>query len=325
MATIEFINRKNKTYEAMKRVINYITRSDKTEEDLVYGNLCNKDNAYDDFVQLKQMYGKEKGRQYIHFVQSFSPDEDITPELANEIARRLISHPVFDGFQVLIATHTDTPHIHTHFVINTVNSETGEKWHKSKYDLQAIKDYSDELCREYGLNVINNENKEKGHQSSGEYRSKQKGTSWKYELFLAVTACMKTATSREEFINKMNELGYQVIWKDDKTYVTFITPDGKKCRNKKLYPPERFTKENMEKVFEENRKRLDRIQSEKRWNMLVEAIYLFGSNTRKNNRSSKYPLSKLEGEALKEYMLLHDNEGEIDWSEENENEADFEL
>ena len=45
MATIEFINRKNKTYEAMKRVINYITRLDKTEEDLIYGNLCNKDNA----------------------------------------------------------------------------------------------------------------------------------------------------------------------------------------------------------------------------------------------------------------------------------------
>ena len=67
MATIEFINRKNKTYEAMKRVINYITRSDKTEEDLVYGNLCNKDNAYDDFVQLKQMYGKEKIQRGIWF------------------------------------------------------------------------------------------------------------------------------------------------------------------------------------------------------------------------------------------------------------------
>ena len=58
MATIEFINRKNKTYEAMKRVINYITRSDKTEEDLIYSNLCGKETAYDDFVQVKQMYDK---------------------------------------------------------------------------------------------------------------------------------------------------------------------------------------------------------------------------------------------------------------------------
>ena len=325
MATIEFINRKNKTYGAMKRVINYITRPDKTEDNLIYGELCNKNTAYEDFVQVKQMYGKEKGRQYIHFVQSFSPDEDITPEIANEIAQKLISHPAFKGFQVLIATHTDTPHIHTHFVINSVNSETGLKWQLSAEELQSIKDYSDELCREYGLNVIDNDKKEKGHRSGGEYRSKQKGMSWKYEIFLAVTACMKTATSREDFIYKMNELGYQVVWNDNKTYITFISPDGKKCRNKKLYPPERFMKENMEKVFEENRKRLDIAESQKRWNMLVEAIYLFGSNIRKNNTNGKFPLTKLEGEALKEYMMLHDNEGEIDWSEDFENEADFEL
>ena len=104
-----------------------------------------------------------------------------------------------------------------------------------------------------------------------------------------------------------------------------ISPDGKKCRNKKLYPPERFTKENMEKVFEENRKRLDKAESQKRWNVLVEAIYLFGNNARKNNTNGKFPLTKLEGEALKEYMMLHDNEGEIDWSEDFENEADFVL
>lgn len=309
----------------MKRVINYITRPDKTEENLVYANLCGKDTAYDDFVQVKQMYGKENGRQYIHFVQSFSPDEDITPELANEIAQRLLSHPAFSGFQILIATHTDTPHIHTHFVINSVNSETGLKWQLSPEELQNIKDYSDELCLEYGLNVINNDKREKGHQKSGEYRSKQKGTSWKYEIFLAVTACMKTATSREDFINKMSELGYKVIWDDNKTYITFISPEGKKCRNKKLYPPERFTKENMEKVFEANKKYLNKLESQRRWNMFVGAVYLFCSNSQKNNISGKYPLTKLEGEALKEYMLLHDNEGEIDWTGDFENEADFEL
>lgn len=325
MAAIEFINRKNKTYSAMKRVINYVTRPDKTDENLIYTHLCDKDTTYDDFVQVKQMYGKEIGRQYIHFVQSFSPDEDITPETANEIAQRLTTHPAFKGFQILIATHTDTPHIHTHFVINSVNSETGLKWQLSPEELQSIKDYSDELCREYGLNVINNDKKEKGHQTGGEYRSKQKGTSWKYEIFLAVTACMKTATSREDFINKMNELGYEVIWDENRTYVTFISPEGKKCRNKKLYPPERFTKENMEKVFEANKKYLDKIESKRRWDMFVEAVYLFCSNSQRNNTSGKYPLTKLEGEALKEYMLLHDNEGEIDWTDDLENEADFEL
>ena len=59
MAAIEFINRKNKTYGALRRVINYITRSDKTEDSLIYGELCNKSTAYEDFIQVKQMYGKE--------------------------------------------------------------------------------------------------------------------------------------------------------------------------------------------------------------------------------------------------------------------------
>ena len=321
MATIEFINRKNKTYKSLKRVINYIMRADKTKDDLIYNVLCEKETAYRDFIQVKKEFGKEDGRQYIHFVQSFSPDDKITPELANEIARRLIEHPQFKGFQIIMATHTDTPHIHTHFVINTVNAETGVKWHKSKEDLQEIKDFSDELCREYGLNVIDNDKKQKGHRSGGEYRSKENGNSWKYELFLAVTAAMKTAVSRDDFIKKMKDLGYQVKWEDDKKYITFITPEGRKCRNKKLYPPERFTKENMERVFEQNRKRLSEIQRKEKWDFLMNAIYvLTTSPDRRYNHNM--PMTSLEGEALKEYMLLHENKGEIDW--ENE-ETDFEL
>ena len=321
MATIEFINRKNKTYQAMKRVINYILREDKTRKDLTYAERCYVDTAYDDFVQVKQMFGKETGRQYVHFVQSFSPEENITPELANEVARRLISHPIFEGFQILIATHIDTPHIHTHFIINTVNEDTGIKWHKSKEDLQALKDFSDELCREYGLTVIDNDKKTKGHKKGGEYRSEKKERSWKHELFLAVTECMKTAISRKDFIEKMNILGYSVVWEDDRKYITFITPDGKKCRNRKLYPPERFTKENLEKTFERNRRTLTQKQRDEKWNAFTYALYMLSGNT-KNNEKHKYPISALEGEALKEYMLLHENEGEIDW--END-EYDFEL
>lgn len=323
MATIEFINRKNKTYGGMKRVLKYIARSDKTTEHLIYSIFCDKDTAYEDFIQVKKLFGKESGRLYIHFIQSFSPDENITPETANEIARRLLSHPIFKGFQIVMATHTDTPHIHTHFIINSVNAETGRKWHISSQDLQSLKDFSDELCREYGLSVIDNEKKEKGHKSSGEYRSQRRGESWKYELFLAVTSCLRTAVSREDFIDKMNALGYQVIWRDNRTYVTFITPDGKKCRNRKLYPPERFTKENMEKCFEQNKKYLDEKQRQQKWNFLISTLYLFHTSPR-NGAKNKYPLTCLEGEALKEYMLLHDNKGEIDWSDDK-GEEDFEL
>lgn len=322
MATIEFINRKNKTYKALSRVINYILRPDKTNDNLIFGVNCDKDTAYKDFVQVKQLYEKETGRQYIHFVQSFSPKENITPELANEIAKRMISHSIFEGFQILLATHTDTPHIHTHFVINTVNAETGVKWHKSKEDLQTLKDYSDELCREYGLTVIDNDTKTKGHKKSGEYRSEEKGTSWKYELYLAVTESMKTAISREDFIKKMNTLGYDVLWDDNHKYITFTTPEGKKCRNRKLYPPERFTKENMEKTFERNRSYIDQKQREAKWDLFLNALNLLKSNPQNNHDTNKYPITALEGEALKEYILLHENKGEINWENDDN---DFEI
>ena len=321
MATIEFINRKNKTYQAMNRVINYIMRPDKTRDDLTYAELCKTETAYRDFIQVKQLFEKETGRQYIHFVQSFSPEENITPERANEIARKLITHPIFDGFQIVIATHIDTPHIHTHFIVNTVNADTGYKWHKSKKDLQALKDFSDELCREYGLSIIDNQNKNKGHKSGGEYRTEERGESWKYELFLAVTECMKTSVSRDGFIKKMNTLSYQVLWEENRKYITFITPEGKKCRNRKLYPPERFTKENMEKVFEKNRMYMDKRERKEKWDLFVNVLSLLTSNPKKNF-NPKLPLTSLEGEALKEYMLLHENEGEIDWKSD---EYNFEL
>ena len=81
----------------------------------------------------------------------------------------------------------------------------------------------------------------------------------------------------------------------------------------------------MERVFEENKKFLDKRIAEKKWNMFVEAVFAIGNPDRRSNKSGRLPISSLEGEALREYMLLHDNEGELDWSDFDENEVDFEL
>ena len=48
-------------------------------------------------------------------------------------------------------------------------------------------------------------------------------------------------------------------------------------------------------------------------------------NSLQSGKNSKYPLSRLEGEALKEYMMLHDNEGEIRWDNEINSEEEFEV
>ncbi len=146
MAIIEQINGRNKTYTGLRRAIDYILREDKTELGLYGGFSCDADNAYNDFIMTKRNYNKETGRQYIHFVQSFSNREDISPETVKAIADELLLMDKFKGFQVVYATHTDKDHLHTHFILNTVNSYTGMKWKMSKEELQELKDYSDKSC-----------------------------------------------------------------------------------------------------------------------------------------------------------------------------------
>lgn len=111
----------------MKRAINYIKNPIKTEPHLVGGKDCSSDTAFNEFVMTKQNFKKETGRQFIHFVQSFSPHDKATPEVINEIGKKLLEHEAFKDFQVVYATHTDKEHLHNHFIINSVSFTSGRK------------------------------------------------------------------------------------------------------------------------------------------------------------------------------------------------------
>ncbi len=155
-------------------------------DSLCGGYNCDYKNATQEFNSTKDDFGKNDGIQCIHFIQSFSTNDHITTEIAKQIADRLVQFPQFRGFQIVYATHIDKEHLHTHFIINSVNSETGKKWHQTSNELQGLKDYSDKICLEFGLSIIDENQKAKGHKSSGEYRTAKDGKSYKYELFLAV-------------------------------------------------------------------------------------------------------------------------------------------
>ncbi len=316
MAVIEFINGENKTYGAMKRVIEYITNPAKTEPHLISGHNCDINNAYHQFVLTKRHFGKETGRQYIHFTQSFAPYDKVTPDDVKAIADELVQMEAFRGFQIAYAVHTDKDHLHTHFVVNTVNSETGLKWKQSSEQLQIMKDFSDDLCRSKGL-IITEGNKG-ARINRGEYRIKEKRQSWKYELFIAVKESMRSATNKDEFISYMSRFGYQVDWRDKRKYITFTTPEGKKCRNRKLYPPERFTKENLLKTFEMNKQYQDKKILNDRIELLFNILRLLPADM--NNVDSNYPLTRLEGEALNDKLNeLRKGKG-LDWDHQNESE-----
>ena len=251
MATVKFLpESKMQSRAGLSSILNYCQKEEKMrhgDRQLVTGINCLPASAYKEFVSTKLFYRKDSGRMFYHLLQSFSPDEDISPETAHEIAVKFASEQ-FKGYEVLVATHVDKEHIHSHFIINSVNSDTGNKYHADKDEIQKLRDASDKLCLEYGLTVVVPTEKAVKPMSSAEYRSADKCQSWKVALAIAIDDAMQYAKSKQNFIEIMEESGYHVRWLDDRKCITYTTPDGKKCRDFRLHEP-KYLKGNMEFEF----------------------------------------------------------------------------
>ena len=134
--------------------INYVLNGDKTEERVLTAHLnCDPGRECRQMLDTKRAVGKTDGVQYYHMIQSFKPGE-ITPELALEIAKEFAQEHL-PGYETVIGVHVDKEHIHAHILFNSVNSDTGEKYHSNAQSYyQQIRGISDRLCREHGLLVI---------------------------------------------------------------------------------------------------------------------------------------------------------------------------
>lgn len=241
------------TKRKMRFILNYVHDPEKTNLSLQGGTyLMNPEDAYEEFMLTKQLWGKDQEgkRMCMHYIQSFKPGE-VTPELAKELADEFVKQKIFKGFQISYAVHTDKDHIHTHFILNTVNIEDGHKWQLA--DLKILRRESDRLCKKHGLSVVP-EREVKKSKSSAQKDAEKKGTSWKKETQMAVDKALEIAENPTEFFSIMKKQGYQVRWKNEYKYVLFINSDGKKMRNKIFEHPENYTKEEMLKRFRENYK-----------------------------------------------------------------------
>ena len=262
IAVINFISRqKTQTRQGLNALLNYCSKNAKTIHDdrkLVTGVNCIAQSAYNEMMNTKLRYKKSDGRMYYHLLQSFHPDEQLTPETAHEIAIRFAEEN-FPGYEVLVATHVDRNHIHSHLVINSVNAESGYKYHPDNKEIQMLRDSSDKLCLEYGLSVIESALSKTKGMSAREYRAADKGKSWKLDLAMAIDEAMRCAVCREHFIQLMELEGYQVNWSDTKKYITYTCPSGMKCRDNKLHE-EKYLKEAMTDEFRIRKKIAERIE-----------------------------------------------------------------
>lgn len=251
MAIVHFVNYKRGTQSraAMRGVMLYVMQEKKTAWEgvpLVSGINCQPQSVYDDFLNTKLLYHKDGGVMFYHMVQSFPKGAEVDPRQAHEAARRLAEY--FNGCEVLVCTHVDREHIHSHCVINSVNFETGKKLHMAKEQIQELMRRNDAICQEMGLPVFDAPTQQARGMSGAEYHTALRGQSWKLRLMNTIDECMKYAADKDAFVSLMESEGYAVCWESSRKYITYTTPDGMKCRDNKLHE-EKYCKEAMEHEF----------------------------------------------------------------------------
>ncbi len=252
IAIVHFVNYKKgaQTRGCMKSVMQYVAQKNKTlwnGVQLISGIGCQPETAFDEFLSTKLLHHKDGGVMFYHMVQSFPKGADIDPRTAHEAARQLAGY--FEGCEVLVCTHVDREHIHSHCIINSVNFETGRKVHMADEQIQELRVCNDQICEELGLPKFQrDEQKHSRGMSNAEYYTASKGESWKFELMRVIDDCMRCAGSREEFLVLLRAEGYGATWIDSRKNITYTTPDGRKCRDSKLHMM-KYLKENMEAEF----------------------------------------------------------------------------
>lgn len=252
MATVTYIRESKQSISAMKGVIDYCCQDKKVYDEisnqrLVIGINCDGENAFKEFMATKKSYGKTDGMNFYQYVQSFSPEENITPHQAHEIAIEF-AEKAWTGYEVLVATHCDAQHIHSHFVINSVSFENGKKLRQNPNTLNSLRALSDEICRHHNLSTLEPYSKDGMKISTREYRTAVKGQSWKFKLMNDIDKAMNISGSKEDFINTMSIMGYSVTWTDDRKYITYQCPNKMKCRDIKLHN-DKYLKGSMENEF----------------------------------------------------------------------------
>lgn len=218
-----------------RTVINYVCNKEKTTDKLISGKDCMPESCEYEFAEVKKAFGKTDGRTYYHMIQSFSPDDRITPEQAHEVGLQMAE--LFEGYQVLVVTHTNKAHIHNHLVINSVNFENGKKLTISNQELEEIKNYSNSICLQNGWDVTEAKTR------------RNRNPKWKQIIIEDALTAMVESYSMDEYISKLKELGIYVSYNPDYKYMTYSDAEGHKCRDAKLFD-ERLLKKNLELYFD---------------------------------------------------------------------------
>lgn len=190
--------------------IRYVLNGDKTDEQILTASQgCSAEHAASRMLKTKRQYRQMDGVQYYHLIQSFRPGE-VSPELALEIAREFAAEHL-PGYEAVIGVHVDKEHIHAHTIFNSVNADTGEKYHSNARSYYSqIRAISDRLCREHGLSIIMEGKGEKAVSYIEWLRQSKSQPTFRSMLEADLREAMEDANDIGHFFLIMEHKGYEI-------------------------------------------------------------------------------------------------------------------
>ena len=242
----------------LSKAILYIENPDKTAgQALVSGYNVEPQTASFDFAitaamahKGKSFQNKRSGNLAYHLIQSFSPDDDVTPERAHEMGRKLAMEFTEGKFEFVVATHIDKDSIHNHIIINAVSFYDYKKLRTVPYrTAQQIRSISDRLCMEAQLSVIEDPQK-LGHLYPT-YVQKKRTNSNRTEVRKRLNFCLERATNYAQFLQMTQELGISVCQRGK--HMTYLLEGaGRAIRDTSLADTDKFTYTGLMERLEDN-------------------------------------------------------------------------
>lgn len=164
-------------------------------------NFSNNDKLYE-----SRNDRQEKHQQNIHahhLIQSFSPEDNLTPEEINRIGYEIMMELTGGRFKFIVATHTDKDHVHNHILINAIERNSDKKliWN---YALERnLRMISDRISKVTGAKIIE---KRYSYRDYKKYRE----SSHKFELKQRLYFLLQQSKSFDDFLEKAKQLHVQI-------------------------------------------------------------------------------------------------------------------
>jgi len=327
-ATKTQLSKNEATDSHLDNLFPYVFNDDKTmSKQLVSGHgITILEDAANEFLLTKERFARRKGTHIVfnpvteklafdkksiergngrgkavlahHLIQSFSPEDDLTPEQVHEIGRKTILEFTGGEHEFIVATHVDKAHIHNHIIVNSTNLTTGKamNWKISKQQNGKNKDktkelfekVSDKISSEYGAKIIEKSPKN----SHKKYTMWETESLYKKKIKSRLDFLMEQSSSIGDFLEKAEALNVSVDFSNKwTTYRLLDEPQIKHTRSRSLSKSDP-TRYNYEKIIE-------RLKENKNVLTLEEVVSRYEEKSVQSKNEFDYQLT------LEEWQISH--------------------